>query len=190
VTAIAHRPVLALALITVALAACARNGAPPPAPMGLDGQRIMLMPVRAGDPVALNDELLFWLADRAPTTEWIAPDVLQLAVDRAGGSRVRLSALPRHISDPGRSPYLADPTYGELRRLGAIVDAMLVLMPVAVRVVPDGAGQFLELTAALVDIRGGQVLWVATVQGEPGDGSARAAEAAGAEALARALFPS
>lgn len=175
-------------MVLLVLGACARNASPPPAPTGLDGQRIMLLPVRAADPEVLNDEILYWLTDRAPTTEWLPPDELQRAVDRAAGWRVRLSALPRQIADPGRSPYVADPTYTELRRLGAVMDAMLVLMPIAVGEVAESNGQVLELTAALVDIRGGQVLWVATVRGEPGDGAARTA--AVAEALARALFPS
>lgn len=179
-----------LAFLSLTLAGCARNAAPPPAPVGLEGQRIMLLPVRAGDPAALNDELVYWLADRAPTIEWITPDELQAIVDRAGGWRVRLSALPRVISDPGRSPYVADPTYGELRRLGAIADAMLAVMPVAVRPVPDSESLVLEITVALVDVRGGQVLWVATVRGEPSDGSAGAAATSVAGALARALFPS
>jgi hypothetical protein len=47
----------------------------------------------------------------------------------------------------------------------------------------------MELTVALVDIRGGDVLWMRTVRGEAADGTAHGAATAVAEALARTLFP-
>lgn len=186
---------LAVAVLLGAMAGCGRGALPEPAPPPLDGQRIMLLPVRIGDPVAIDRELAFWLPERSPAVDWVLPDELQRAVDRAPAWRVRLDALPREIvAARSRSPSLVDPTYGEVRRLGAVTDAALALMPVSVRSVPGdpSAGDApaeLELTVALVDIRGGRVLWIRSVRGRSVDGSDHGAAAAVAEALARALFP-
>jgi hypothetical protein len=181
-------PMLAVAL-TLLAAGCARPQPLPPAPRALDGQRIMLLPARAGSPASLDAELAFWLGDRAPAVEWILPAELQQMVDRQPGWRVRLIALPRDIADPGRSPYVPDPTYGEIRRLGAVADALLALMPVAVRETAGPEGAVLELTAAVVDVRVGQVLWLGTVRSGAIGGAAGDGIASAAEALAQALFP-
>jgi hypothetical protein len=182
---------LVLVTLTALLAgACGRQPPTPPTPPSLEGQRVMLLPVRVGEPEALNAELGYWLTERAPATEWVLPDELQRALDRAPAWRVRLSTLPRDITQsPGRGPQLVDPTYGALRRLGAVVDATLALMPVTARQVGDPGAPVLELTAAVVDIRGGRVLWVLAVHAPVDPAAPHAAPAAVAEALARALFP-
>jgi hypothetical protein len=174
----------------VSLSACGRAKPAPPTPLSLDGQRVMLLPVRSVDPPALDAELAFWLADRAPATDWVAAEELQRAVDRAAGWRVRLDALPRSIAGLGTSsPYLEDPAYGQIRQLGAVVDATLALLPVSVRQVSEGPAHALELTIALVDIRGGQLLWLGTVRGEARVGEERALPTLVAETLARTMFP-
>jgi hypothetical protein len=180
---------MALALLATA---CARGPAPVPGPPSLDGHRVMILPVRAGDPPELDAELSALLPEWGPATDWIPAEELQRMLDRAPAWRVRLNAMPRHIADAGgRAPRILDPAYGDLRRLGAIADALVALMPVAVREVPlaDGEGVALELDVALVEVRGGRVAWLRTVRGEAADGSRAGAAAAVAEALARTLFP-
>jgi hypothetical protein len=182
--------IIATVMALAMAAGCGRGVLPEPGPPSLDGHRIMLLPVRAGDPPALDAELAFWLPDRSPAVDWLLPDELQRTVDRAPALRVRLAAMPRHIVDAGRrSPYVVDPTYSDLRRLGAVTDATLALMPVAVRQVGEATQAEIELSVALVDIRGGQVVWMRSVRGRSADGSAHGAAAAAAEALARTLFP-
>jgi hypothetical protein len=185
--------VVLLAAVVLALApvvACSRTAPAGPAPPGLEGQRLMLLPVRAGDPAALDRELAHRLPARAPTVEWLLPAELQAVMDRAPAWRVRLSAMPRNIAQPrSREPYLVDPTYGDLRRLGAIVDAHLAILPVAVREVDVDGSRALELTAADVHQRGGRVLWMTTVRGDISPESPDDAAAAVAEALAGMLFP-
>jgi hypothetical protein len=182
---------LAMAVVGLApLAGCTRPVPSAPGPPGLEGQRVMLIPVRAGDPAELDTELAHRLPARSPTVEWLLPNELQTVMDRAPAWRVRLSAMPRNIAQPrSREPYLVDPTYGDLRRLGAIVDAHLAILPVAVRQVEVDGAIVMELTAALVDIRGGRVLWMATVRGGVSPESPDDATAAVAEALAGMLFP-
>jgi hypothetical protein len=177
-------------LLAAALAAgCGGRALPEPAPPVLDGHRIMLIPVRAGDPPAVDAELAYWLPQRSPGVEWVLPGELQRIVDRAPALRVRLDAMPRDIVGAGRrSAHLVDPAYGDLRMLGAVADATLALMPVAVREA-EGSPAGLELTVALVDVRGGSVVWMRSVTGLSADGTPHGAAGAVAEALARALFP-
>lgn len=179
-------PVLALVITAVA---CGSAGSPAPAPSSLDGQRIMLFPVRTTDPPQLDAELAYWLQDRGPAIHWMLPDDLQRVVDRAPAWRVTLSDLPRVVAGPRGARRLVDPTYGEVRRIGAMVDAPLALLPVEVRAVEVDGTPALELVAALVDIRGGQVLWLHTVRGVATPGASGSAATAVAAALARALMP-
>ena len=180
-----------VALLAALLAACGGRaggaGDTPPAP-SLAGARIMLLPARAGSPAQLDAELAFWLTDRAPYTEWLLPAALQATVDRHPAWRVRLDALPREVVDADGGLRILDPLYGALRQLGAIEDTNLALVPVSARTEADGIGATLELSAALVDIRAGRVVWLGTVRGRGPDAGGAAVSAA-AEALARALVP-
>lgn len=176
----------ALALLVVSLA-CAGPEAPSPARLSLDGQRVMLFPVPAARPPELDAELAFWLQDRGPRVDWVLPAELQRAVDRAPAWRVRLSDLPRTVGGPRTAQRLVDPTYGEVRRVGAVVDATLALLPIEVRQVQLDAGPALELVAALVDIRGGQVLWMTTVRGAAAHGAAAGTTAGAATVVAETL---
>lgn len=176
------------------LAACGGGGepgvpAPPPTPPDLTGARVMVLPAQVGSPAQLDAELAFWLTDRGATTTWLLPDALQRTVDRSPAWRVRLDALPRRVVDTGGGDLrVADPLYGVLRRLGAVEDTNVALVPVAARPALDSAGVALDLTAAVVDIRAGRVVWLGTVRGGASE-SDEASVAAAAEALARALIP-
>jgi hypothetical protein len=173
------------------LGACSGRGepeAPAPAP-SLAGARVMLLPARASAPEQLDSELAFWLVDATPETEWVLPAELQAAVDRAPAWRLRLDALPRAVVDVGGGDRrVRDPLYGALRKLGAVVDADLAVIPLSAAELSDSTGVQVALAAALVDIRGGRVLWLETVSGErnPERG---AAVASVAETLARLLVP-
>lgn len=185
---------LTLVLASALLAACGGGGepgapAPPPAPPALAGMTVMLLPAQVGSPAQLDAELAFWLTDRAVYTEWRLPAELQRTVDRSPAWRVRLDALPRRVVDTGGGDLrVVDPLYGTLRRLGAIEDTHAALVPVSVRRAVVGEEVWLELTAALVDIRAGRVVWLGTVRGSEA-GTEDAAVASVAEALARALVP-
>ncbi|MEJ2502731.1 MAG: hypothetical protein P8177_05345 [Gemmatimonadota bacterium] len=192
----ARRP-RAVRLATVALAVLAtacggrqpfEPGPPPPVP-DLRGIPVMLLPVRAPAPGQIDAELAFWLGERLPTTEWLLPDELQRALDRAPAWRVQLDGMARRVGDRGGGNYrILDPLYGTLRQLGAIMDASYALVPVRTGVIQDSLGTVLRLSAAVVDIRGGRVLWLHTVDGEPAATEA-AAGASAAERLARMLSP-
>lgn len=179
--------VLALALTTGACAREPQGGAAlPPAPLDLAGQRIMLIPARAGEPRELDAELLFWLSDRSPSTDWIAPAEIRETVASIP-SRFSLDAPRRIIQGKGEAPRLADPLYGDVRRLAAVLDVELALVPLGTRVARDSTGVTVELAAALASIHGGRVIWVHTVRSGPSE-SVRAGVASAAETLARTLI--
>lgn len=185
------RMTVAVVGVSVALAACGGRGearpAPPPIAPDLTGQRVMLLPVRVPAPDGLDAALEHWLTELHPTTEWLLPGELQAAADRAPAWRLRLSTIQRPVVDVGGGDRrIIDPLYGALRQLGAVVDAHYALVPVAVAEASDAMGTPLDITVAVVDIRGGRVLWLHTAggQGNPDDG---ATVATVAEVVARSL---
>ena len=178
--------VLALA----ALAACGGRGGTgdPGPPPDLAGARVMIVPARAGEPPAVERELVFWLTDRAPSTDWIRPEEIEETVASSAGWQFDLDG-PRRFSSMGSGRLqLRDPLYGDLRRLGAILESPTALVPVATRARTDSLGTTVDLSVALVSVRGGRVLWRHTVTGGPA-ASTDAAIAAAAETLARTLIP-
>lgn len=180
--------------VCAAAVACGGRGdvagpEPVPAPPDLTGHRIMLLPVRVPATERLDAALGMWLTDLHPTTEWLLPAELQAAADRAPAWRLRLSRIERPVADVGGGERrIIDPLYGALRQLGAVVDADYALVPVAVTATdPAGAaGARLEMAVAVVDIRGGRVLWLHTARAE-GNPEADATVATLAEAVARSL---
>ncbi len=178
-----------LAVVLLA-AACGRKpqgaDAPAPSPLDLSGQRIMLIPARAGEPRELDAELLFWLSDRSPGTDWIEPEEIRETAASIP-SRFALDAPRRIIQGKGEAPRLADPLYGDVRRLAAVLDAQLALVPLGTQIARDSSGVIVQLAAALASIHGGRVIWVYTVESGPSE-SIAAGVAGAAETLARTLI--
>jgi hypothetical protein len=179
-----------------------------PPPPDLTGWTVMILPAQSGAwsagaappggtpqpvrpaPASLDEEIAFWLAERGSRVRWVGRGELERAVQRSPGFQVSLRALP--VGDFRRAALrqIGDPLYGDLRRLGAIVDARLALIPVASGYVGavEGPGR-VELAVAIVDTVGGAVLWFGVIGGDavPYD-DPRAASSA-AQALARAILP-
>ena len=178
-------------LLLAAVSACGGRAAeteePAPAP-NLAGVRVMILPVQAPAPGQIDAELAFWLADHSPATDWVPPAELERAVRRSPALRLRLDALPRPVAQVGGERRVLDPLYGALRQLGAVVDADYALVPLDTQIATDTAGTTVTLAVALVNIRGGIVVWLHTLAGEPGDDPGAAAASA-AEKLARMLAP-
>lgn len=186
------------AAVCVAVMACGGRGddtgpQPPPVAPDLSGHRIMLLPVRVPAPASLDAALETWLTELHPATEWLPPAELQAAADRAPAWRLQLSRIERNVADlGGGGRRIVDPLYGALRQLGAVVNADYALVPIAVAAIDpagvagDGAGERLEMTVALVDIRGGRVLWLHTARAD-GNPDTDATVATVAEAVARSL---
>lgn len=165
----------------------------PPAP-DLTGRAVMVLPVQptAGAvPAGLDAEIAFWLADHGNSVRWVFPPALEQALHRSPALQdIALHALAVSSFRRAEVRRIGDPLFGDLRRLGALVDTRYALVPVAGGYVPrpDGAGR-VELAAALIDTMGGAVLWFGVVGGEPGVHGAPTVVASAAQALARTFFP-
>jgi hypothetical protein len=184
---------LVLGLLAVAIACGGRSAerAPGPAPAAprLAGERVMLLPVQTPGPEQLDAELAYWLRDALPAVDWLMPTELQAAADRAPAWRLRLASLSRPVLDMGGNDRrIIDPLYGALRQLGAVVNADLALVPVSFEERADSSGTRLDLTMAVVDIRGGRVLWLHRTR-SPATPGGTPALASLAEAVARSLVP-
>ncbi|MGH7475093.1 MAG: hypothetical protein ACRELD_02275 [Longimicrobiales bacterium] len=187
-----------LALLTVLATACggrrppSADDTPRPAP-DLSGRTVMVLPTQtAAGGVALasfDDELRFWLADRGPRVRWTFAAEMERALASAPALQIELNALPVEAFLRAEVKRIGDPLFGDLRRLGALVDARYALLPVAVAYVPaeQGPGR-VEVGAALIDTVGGAVLWYGVVGGTRGEATQASVTASAAQALAAAVL--
>lgn len=207
------RSLAAAGVLALLLLGCAR-AAPPSAEArqrafpSLAGRTVMVLPVQgatptlslpaAADPAvppvalppdmhpALEAELAYWLQQQAPGARWVAPEAVERAVRQSPLLEVRARDLTVRDFQRARLEMIGDPLYGELRRIAALMDARLALLPVGALWVaePGGVGR-IHLAAALVDTFGGDVLWYGVVAGTAGRREDDAVIASTAQALAR-----
>lgn len=200
--------VLALAL-AAALPSCARRAAPPsadappPRPVNLAGTSVMVLPAQPGSGISealagsFDAELAYWLGDRAPRVHWVPAAEVQRLVKSSPGLRIDLRALDVRAFGRMRVQQIGDPLFGDVHNLGAMLDARLALLPASVAYVEprDSAGHptsgpgRIEVTAALIQTFGGEVVWYGVVAGEPGAADSPAVVATAARALAKAVVP-
>ncbi|HEX7117579.1 MAG TPA: hypothetical protein VF212_02245 [Longimicrobiales bacterium] len=192
----AARSAAAAALLAGALACASREppsaDQPAPAPPDLSGRPVMLLPVqpgRLGVPAGLDDELAYWMSARAPSVRWVMPDAIDAAIARSPTLGIRPRALAVSVFQRAEVHNIGDPLFGDLRRLGALVEARYAILPVAAGYVSRPEGGRVEIAAAIIDTLGGRVLWYGIVAGEPGDAGSPAVVASAAQTLARTLFP-
>jgi hypothetical protein len=139
----------------------------------------------SGEPVpGLDPEIAYWLAQKAPRVNWIFPPELDRALARTPSMEVRIRALNVAAFQAGEVRTIGDPLFGDLRTLGALVNARFALVPVAAGWVPAGGSGRVEIRAALIDTLGGRVLWFGVVAGAAGAEGSRGTAASAAEALA------
>lgn len=189
------RRAVALALLLAAAGCSRRAPVPEPGqarttPPDLRGSRVMVLPFQdaaalAGDPDA---ELAFGLRSRGEGVTWILPPRLEEALERSPGLDTRLHGLPVGMFSAGEVRRVGDPLYGDLRRLGELVNAEVALLPVRAWVHPGEDGPRVRLSAAILHVRTGRVLWFGVAEGRPGEAADPAALASAVESLARTLL--
>jgi hypothetical protein len=187
-------------ILLAVLVGCGGRSAPPPGPgfetgivPDLRGQRVMVLPfqLRRGGHADVDAEFLFALRSRPVAAEWMGPGELQDALARNPGTGVRLDALNVQPFLMGEVRRIGDPLFGELYRLGTLLDARLAVLPVEVRSRPEGdeGDRVVEAGAAVLDTRTGHVLWYGIMEGPPGPPGDRAATVGALEALAGRILP-
>lgn len=138
--------------------------------------------------VVLESELSYWLTGRTPRTRWVTPESVVRAAAGAPALAVRPRELPVQDFLRASLQSIGDPLYGDLRKLGILVDARVALLPIGAVWVPElGGGGRVHIAAALIDTFGGNVLWYGVVAGDTGSRSDAGTAASAAQALAQVI---
>lgn len=190
-------------ILALGMAACGLREAEPPAPgdsrgavPDLTDRPVMVLPVQRvagfggdGRAASPDDEVAYALERMAPDVGWILPPELREVVEAAPGFDLRLEGLEVGVFLQAEVDRVGDPLFGHLRRLSALTDASVGLIPVEVRhrAETDEAPAAVEVAAALLDTRSGRVFWFGVVEGDAGPPGDPAALASAAEALVRAM---
>jgi hypothetical protein len=151
----------------------------------------MVLPVQEirgveGDPDA---ELAFGLRDRGAGVTWILPRALDEALQRSPGLDTRTRGLAVGTFMAAEVRRIGDPLYGELRRLGTVVDAGVAIVPVsAVGVGTEDGMKAVRFSVAVLHVRTGRVLWFGVVEGDAFPVGDPRGLASGVDQLARTLL--
>jgi hypothetical protein len=196
---------VALAVQAALAAGCGGRAAlpAPGAPTGpvpdLRGARVMLFPIQALEGVAAeaDAELAFALARRQAGVEWVLAEDMRRAGSSSPGLDIRIEGLPVGVFMQAEVRRVGDPLFGYLRRMGALVSSDVALVPVRARYrsgSPPGSDRpavapGIEIAAALIAVRTGDVLWFGVEDGDPGAGDDPRVLASAAEALSRRILP-
>ena len=165
----------------VLLTACGKEEPPPspdrpqPAVPNLAGLDVMVLPAQpapGGVPAGFDAALSALLESEYSTVEWVMPAALERVVQRTPSLDINPSALPVSILRSPEAERVGDPLYGDLRRLGAIVDARyaVVVYQAGYVAAPDSVGGQgrIEGAVAIIDTIGGRILWRGLFAGERG----------------------
>jgi hypothetical protein len=189
-----RRDLAMAAFLLLLISACAGRSSAPPSPgyerggvPELRGVRILLLPLqlRTGGHPDFDRELEYALRQRPGGTDWVAPEAIRQVLARSPGTGILIDQLPVRPFLAGELLRVGDPLFGDLYRLGALVGASWALLPVEAKARTEGAAEAIELSAALLDVRTGSVVWYGVVEGSPGSPGALATSASAAEVLAR-----
>ena len=183
-------------LLALCLVACGSR-AEPPKPgdtrggvPDLRGRSVLVYPVQLLTAVpsgtSVDAELAHAFRARGPGVTWILPSQAEDALRRSPGLRARTRGLPVRVFLQAEVQRIGDPLFGEVARLATLTGADVALLPVELAYGEEGAYQ---LSAALIRVQTGHVLWFGMLQGAEGAPESPAALASVAETLARALVP-
>lgn len=191
------RGAVAAAFLTLGLGAC-HHPVPAPGPgtsqgvpPDLRGSRVMVLPVQQNMGVTgdVDAEMAFGLGQRGHGVEWIFPAQMEQALSRSPGLDADTHGLQMGAFEAGEVRRVGDPLYGQLRRLSAIVDGQVALVPVRASMEPDSlGGSAVRLSAALIQVRTGRVLWFGVAQGDAGPPGDPRALASTVDRLARTVL--
>jgi len=184
------------ALVVMIAAGCASKSEPPgpgEARGGvpdLRGQTVLVFPVQllSGVPsgTLVDEEVAHAFRTRGASVDWVFPPEAENALRRSPGVQSRTQGLPVNVFLQAEVQRIGDPLFGDVHRLATLVGADVALLPVQLAFGEAGA---YHLSAALIRIPTGHVLWFGVVEGSEGEPRDLAALASVAEALARALLP-
>jgi hypothetical protein len=176
---------------------------------GLASVPVVLTPVqtlRGGDPMgwatrltsreflrSLDAEIAYVLRERGLDSMWRLPERLQADLRRNPTLGINLNTLSvetLRVPKLVLGQRLGEPLASQLRALVALHDGRLVLVPVEVRFVPEGAPAAGEVASGrgvlrlvLVDARLSEIRWLGEVRSEPSTSPSKPVEATLAQRL-------
>lgn len=184
-------------MILLVVTACGSRGEIAPSPgyergavPDLSGSRVMLLPtqIRIGGHPDLDQELEYAILQSGSRATWIDFGSLHSALERSPGVDIPLHDLRVDGFLVAELQRIGDPLFGDIYRLGALVNAGYALLPVEARAQRlDDGDESVEISAALLDVRTGRVLWFGVVDGVAAPPGGLVGAASAAEALARRM---
>ncbi len=194
--------------LLVAFAACGGRpqNAPPvpaatPAPV-LSGQTVMIFPVQRGNvPVAqaesqhftiatekLDAELAYWLPQVATNVKWTLPNAIQRAITRSPSLAIDINNLAVNSFQQAQVKRIGDPLFGDLRKLAAVLDTRLAVIPIAAeRIGATNDSARVQVATAVIDALSGNVVWFGIIESDADARGEEAGIASAAQAMARAF---
>jgi hypothetical protein len=152
----------------------------------LAGQPLVVLPVQTlrlavpgwsekiGDDSAyratLDDEIAFAVRERRIRGKWAFPPDLARAARRNptyAADPYTIALDPLRPVEKDADKMIGEPLAGQLRALAALFDARYALIPVEIRLAPDGDAARATLHLVVVDARQARLTWKGDVTGEP-----------------------
>lgn len=195
---------LLCALLLAAACSGTERGAPPtpqsvPAPL-LVGMSVMVFPVQYGsvpvgvaelrhfplDRQQLDGEIAYWLPQNAPGVRWILPETIQRAITRSPTLDIDINNLAVTVFQQAQVKRIGDPLFGDLRRLAAVLNARLALIPVAAeRIGATQDSARVQIATTVIDAHDGTVVWFGIIESDSTALGVDAGIASAAQTMAR-----
>lgn len=99
------------------------------------------------------------LQQHGPEIEWVLPAELRKIAARAPNMVTDPDRMGQAIMRSSGLNLVPDPLRSYLRSLSAMSDGRLVMIPAALRLLPDSSGVRAELVLVMADSRNGRVVW-------------------------------
>lgn len=140
------------------------------------------------DRATLDAEIAYWLPQLAPKTKWVLPELIDRVLTRSPSLVIDPRALAVGSFHRAQVRRIGDPLFGDLRRLAAVLDAQLAVVPIAAEYLgSEPAAAAPTVATAVINALNGTVIWFGVIEGTEKGVNSQGAVAAAAQAFARAF---
>ena len=136
----------------------------------------------------LDAEISYWLREQAPDVRWVLPEAIDRTLRRNPELDIKVRQLDVAAFRRAQVKRIGDPLFGDLRRLAAVLNARLALIPVAAESIGRTEGEArVQVATAIIDALDGTVLWFGITESEADASGPEAGLASVAQVMARQL---
>jgi hypothetical protein len=140
------------------------------------------------DRATLDAEIAYWVPQLAAKTKWVLPELIDRVLARSPSLVIDPRALAVGSFQRAQVRRIGDPLFGDLRRLAAVLDAQVAVVPIAAEYLgTEPAVAAPTIAAAVINALDGTVIWFGLIEGTEKGVSSEGAIAAAAQAFARAF---